>query len=100
MLDQRDSIFLKNDFFLNINHLIQYGVVFDAGSSHTDVTVYQWPSQHKDHGTARTKEMIFTNCSGEDSQEKAKMLRKLLELFFYLDINQSQENWLNLILFR
>lgn len=46
---------------LKFNH--HYGVIFDAGSSHTDVTVYRWPSQFKDHGTAHTDEITFTNCS-------------------------------------
>lgn len=40
-----------------------YGVVFDAGSTHTDVTVYRWPSEYKDHGTAHTEQIIFQRCS-------------------------------------
>lgn len=40
-----------------------YGVIFDAGSTHTDVTVYRWPSEYKDHGTAHTEQIIFQRCS-------------------------------------
>ena len=42
----------------------QYGVIFDAGSSHTDITVYRWPSEYKDHGTAHAEQVTFNKCSG------------------------------------
>ncbi|XP_057306310.1 ectonucleoside triphosphate diphosphohydrolase 8-like [Hydractinia symbiolongicarpus] len=63
-----------------------YGVIFDAGSSHTDVTVYRWPSQYKDHGTAHTEQITFEKCadSGISSFEKdpdkaGDMIRKCIE---------------------
>lgn len=31
---------------------LQYGVVFDAGSSHTAAYVYQWPGNERLRGTA------------------------------------------------
>lgn len=78
------TCFILEQKVLKFNH--HYGVVFDAGSSHTDVTIYQWPSQHKDHGTAHTKEMIFTNCSSRgissyvDKPEKAgEMVKDCIE---------------------
>lgn len=40
-----------------------YGAIFDAGSTHTDVTVYRWPSEYKDHGTAHTEQVIYQRCS-------------------------------------
>jgi len=78
------TCFILEQKVLKFNH--HYGVIFDAGSSHTDVTVYQWPSQYKDHGTARTKELKFTNCSNhgissfDENPEKAgDMITKCIE---------------------
>lgn len=55
------TCFILEQKVLKYNH--HYGIIFDAGSSHTDVAVYRWSSQYKDHGTARTKEIAFKNCS-------------------------------------
>ena len=39
--------------------LLQYGVVFDAGSSHTSVYVYQWPGNERLRGTAVPVDEIY-----------------------------------------
>eukprot|EP00794_Sanderia_malayensis_P018327 gene18327-20148_t len=55
------SYALLNDKALE--HKYHYGVVIDAGSSHTDITVYKWPSSRKLHGTALVKQVAFATCA-------------------------------------
>jgi len=40
-----------------------YGIVIDAGSSHTDINLYRWPSDEKYRGTARIHQIGFDTCS-------------------------------------
>lgn len=55
------TCFILEQKVLQYQH--HYGVIFDAGSSHTDVTVYRWPSDRKDHGTAHTEQIAFKKCA-------------------------------------
>lgn len=41
----------------------QYGIVMDAGSSHTSVYIYKWPSE-KDNDTGRVEEMHSCPVAG------------------------------------
>ncbi|XP_065649620.1 ectonucleoside triphosphate diphosphohydrolase 8 [Hydra vulgaris] len=40
-----------------------YGVVFDAGSTHTGITIYRWPVGYKNHGTALIDQLASETCS-------------------------------------
>ena len=37
----------------------------DAGSSHTDINIYRWPSNVKYEGTAKVNQIAFAECSGK-----------------------------------
>ena len=46
-------------------YLFQYGVIIDAGSSHTDLAVFAWPSDHKYEGTAKVEQLASSTCSSK-----------------------------------
>jgi len=78
------TCFVMEQKVLQYNH--HYGVIFDAGSSHTDITVYRWPSDYKDHGTAHTEQITFQKCadvgisSYQNNPEQAgDMIRKCVD---------------------
>ena len=43
----------------SITFFLQYGVVFDAGSSHTSAFVYKWPGNKRSRGTAVPVDEIY-----------------------------------------
>lgn len=61
-------------------HKHHYGIIIDAGSSHTDITVYKWPSDSKYKGTAKVKQIAFSTCSSsgissfKDNPEQAGLV--------------------------
>eukprot|EP00112_Aurelia_sp_Birch-Aquarium-sp1_P010641 Seg2266.4 transcript_id=Seg2266.4/GoldUCD/mRNA.D3Y31 product="Ectonucleoside triphosphate diphosphohydrolase 1" protein_id=Seg2266.4/GoldUCD/D3Y31 len=67
----------------NLEHAHHYGVIIDAGSSHTEITIYRWPSDRKYRGTALVKQMAYATCSGvgissfKDDPDKAKDVIKI-----------------------
>ncbi|ETE57033.1 Ectonucleoside triphosphate diphosphohydrolase 8, partial [Ophiophagus hannah] len=49
----------------------QYGLVFDAGSSHTSLFVYQWPGE-KENNTGMVSQMFSCNVKGPGISSYAK----------------------------
>lgn len=47
----------------NILHLFQYGIVFDAGSSHTSLFLYQWPG-NKQNDTGIVSQAMTCDVKG------------------------------------
>lgn len=46
---------------------LQYGIVLDAGSSHTNLYIYQWPAE-KDNNTGRVDELHSCSVQGKAKQ--------------------------------
>lgn len=44
--------------------LLQYGIVLDAGSSHTNVYIYEWPAE-KENDTGVVKQMEVCEVKGK-----------------------------------
>lgn len=45
--------------------LLQYGIVLDAGSSHTSMYVYQWPAE-KENDTGIVRQMDMCEVEGKE----------------------------------
>lgn len=50
--------------FLKCNTLFQYGIVLDAGSSHTSMYIYKWPAD-KQNGTGIVTQHSECDVKGE-----------------------------------